>query len=74
MVEEATKQKKKCLNIQEELRIVKEDMINIKSLYTTNVQSMRATNEKLHKRLRDEEVQHHVAEAAIIEMRNQLSI
>ena len=73
LVEEATKQKKKCLNIQEELRIVKEDMINIKSVNTTTVQSMRATNEKLHKRLRDEEVQHRVAEAAIIEMRNQLS-
>ena len=52
LVEEATKQKKKCLNIQEELRIVKEDMINIKSVNTTNVQSMTATNEKLHKRFK----------------------
>ena len=72
LVEEATLQKKHCGRLQEKLNTATSKMEAMESDHVKNVQTMRAANEKLHVKLRQEESKYRAMKTTMNDINNQL--
>ena len=72
LVEEATLQKKHCMRMQEKLNTATSKMESMESDHVKNVQTMRAANEKLHVKLRQEESKYRAMKNTMNDINNQL--